>query len=388
MPHAFTAPLHSARRLRALFLLTLALAAPAFAASTRGEFRSALAAEFQHAPPELTRYQGLTIYGETFSASRRDAASLHALQALYADAGRLGLLEHPGADLAPLCHELIVFNTPEGVDCLRRLSREKDKAVGDYLPIGIMAAGEAGEQVAIEHLRDKDDKIRWDWARLLSSIAIYPSSLRAITAQLKKEQRPDVRDAELRALAHIGDPAALETVKPLLAAKDDATRAGAIFAYTELRGLAALPELQRMLAAGPESRHEIDDAINYLQTSASAQSPFGTTIANDSDFWDRYADLKNPVVAWINAHRDLESHLAANPPLAPADKAQLFDLLADSKGFGLEAVKGSLRASLARADMSPLLRIRQSIWISPNGYSEARMSSVDILIRTVRREVH
>ncbi len=245
-----------------------------------------------------------------------------------------------------------------------------------------------GEQLALERLRDPDARTRWEWSRLLAGIAIYGSSVKPLAALLKKETHPEVRDNELRALAHIADPQALATVKPLLAAKDDATRAGAIFAYTELRGLAALPELQRMQAAGPESRHEIDDAINYLQTSASAQSPFGTTIGNDSDFWGRFADLKNPVVAWINAHGNLERHLAANPPLAPADKAQLFDLLADSKGFGLEAVKGSLRASLAHEDMGPLLRIRQSLWISPNGYSEARMSSVDILIRTVRREVH
>jgi hypothetical protein len=385
-----------ARSLHALLLL--ALAAPAFAApepaapettgaATPQAFRAALAAEFEHAPPELTRYEGLASYGETFSGSRRDAASLRALQALYADAVRLGLVQHADQAVITLCHELIVFGTPQGLECLRALARQKDTVVGDYLPVGILAAGEAGEQVAVERLRDPDPATREAWARLLAGIAIYASSVKPLTALLRQEREPAVRDGELRALAHIGDPAALPAVKPLLAAQDDATRAGALFAYTELRGRDGLPELRRIAAIGPESKRELADAIDYLQTQTSAQSPFGASIINDSDFWMRFADLKNPVVDWINAHPALERNLASDPPLDAADKRALFELLADSKGFGLEAVKGSLRASAARADLAPLLRIRQSVWISPNGQSEARMHSVEILIRTIRREV-
>jgi len=368
-------------------LLAFILAAPAaLAATTPEEFRAALEENFRSAPPELSRYNGLTPYGETLSGTRRSAESLHGLQALYADAKRLGLVLKPDAHVIALCHELIVYRTPEGMDCLRTLATLKEGPALNYLPLEIMTAGEAGEQLAIERLHDQDAAVRGHWAELLGHIAMYPSSVAPLIALAKAEKNPEVKAHELHALAQLGDPAALGSVSATLASRDDAVQAAAIFAYTELRGYDALPVLRKLKPAGGASGQELTFSIQYLEDSTSPQSKFGTEIGNDVSFWNRFADLENPVIRWI-AQSGLEARLASNPRLSKDDKRRLFELLEDSKGFGLEAVKGSLRASAERADIAPLLRIRQTVWISPNEYSEGRMASLDILIRGIRREV-
>lgn len=404
MPH-FRFPLPRPRGL-APWLMTLVLAAsgPLLAApaapepvapastaapavTTPAQFEAALAEQFRLAPPELARYAGLATYGETFSATRRDAASLRVLRALYVDALRLNLLNPPSQQVLDLCHELIVYGTPEGTDCLHQLAQERyNNAAGDYLPVGIFAAGADGEQVATDRLTDPDATARAQWARLLSGIAIYDSSEQPILDALKQERDPVVRDGELHALAHLADPAALSLVTPLLAAPDDATRAGAIFAYTELRGRAGLTVLAMVQPVGPESKRELADGLDFLRHQTTAKSPFGAELKNDTGFLERFGDVKNPVIAWLHAHRAFTRRLAHNPPLKPADKNKLLALLADSKGFGLEAVRGSLLASTGPGDVPALLRIRQSVWISPNAHSEARMHTLDILVRSIRRE--
>ena len=65
-------------------------------------------------------------------------------------------------------------------------------------------------------------------------------------------------------------------------------------------------------------------------------------------------------------------------------KRELLARLEDAKGFGLEAVKGTLFVSLEPDDETTLLRIRQVSYFSPNAQSEKRASTIAILVRTIR----
>ena len=77
------------------------------------------------------------------------------------------------------------------------------------------------------------------------------------------------------------------------------------------------------------------------------------------------------------------------PPIILAStsryRRELLGRLEDSKGFGLEAVKGALFLSLEPDDETALLRIRQVSYFSPSAQSEARETAISILVRTLRR---
>jgi hypothetical protein len=80
-----------------------------------------------------------------------------------------------------------------------------------------------------------------------------------------------------------------------------------------------------------------------------------------------------------------EAALKDPPALAPGKKAELMPLLVDSRGFGLEAVKGSLFKTLTKEDEEPLLATRAASFYSPNDYSWGRLKTIGIMVRVVRQ---
>ena len=66
-------------------------------------------------------------------------------------------------------------------------------------------------------------------------------------------------------------------------------------------------------------------------------------------------------------------------------KNELMNLLIESKGFGLEAVKGQLFISLEQSDMPALMELRKSCVYSPNTFSFGRLSTVGSFIRYLRK---
>ncbi len=91
---------------------------------------------------------------------------------------------------------------------------------------------------------------------------------------------------------------------------------------------------------------------------------------------------------WLGEHGLLKEAALKQPPvLGAAEKAELLELLIDSKGFGLEAVKGALFLSLSKQDEASLLRIRTVSFNSPNELSMPRLKTVGIMLRTIRQEL-
>jgi len=103
----------------------------------------------------------------------------------------------------------------------------------------------------------------------------------------------------------------------------------------------------------------------------------------------RFADLRSsPTMAWLGEVGRLdEAAVEKGERLSDEHKQKLFELLVDSKGFGLEAVKGALFASLAKADEPKLLRVRAAGMASPNQLAIARMRTIGIMLRHVRQDV-
>ena len=86
---------------------------------------------------------------------------------------------------------------------------------------------------------------------------------------------------------------------------------------------------------------------------------------------------------WASEHR---SRLPIRRPTTDEKvECELLELLLDSKGFGLEAIKGSLFKSLDAKDAAMLLRIRAAGMSSPNHFAQARMMTLSIMIRQVRQ---
>lgn len=353
----------------------------------------ALTSHFQTVTPEMRRQRVSGGYGETLSGTAISKEAVAREVSLFKEALATGLVKSPDPLFLALGHNLIVHDPGTGLAYLKAQHETADLSdgnVGETLVVGTVAAGEPGEMLAVSELASKDGSRRLFWARYLEYYAIFRSSAEPIQKQIAVESDPAIKASLLRALSMVGSPQSLAFVKNLLEnATDDGVQAAAMFAYVELAGYDGIPFMDTVKPVGPKSSRERQDALGWLKAETRPDSKHGRDVTSNTDFAARFGtQLTSPVMRWLNEHALLKEAALKQPPvLGAAEKAELLELLIDSKGFGLEAVKGALFRSLSKDDEAPLLRIRTVSFYSPNELSRPRVKTVGIMLRKIRQEL-
>lgn len=353
----------------------------------------ALISHFQTVTPEMRRQRVSGGYGETISGTAISKEAVAREVSLFKEALATGLVKSPDPLFLALGHNLIVHDPVTGLAYLKVQHETADLSdgnVGETLVVGTIAAGEPGEMLAVSQLASRDGSRRSFWAHYLEYNAIFPSSAEPIQKQLAVESDPAVKASLLRALSMIGSPTSLAFVKNLVEqATDDAVQAAAMFAFVELAGYDGIPFMETVKPVGQKSSREQQDALGWLKTETRPDAKHGRDVTSNSGFVARFGTLfTSPVMRWLSDRGLLKEATLKQPPvLGAAEKAELLELLIDSKGFGLEAVKGALFRSLSKQDEASLLRIRTVSLYSPNELSMARLNTVGIMVRKIRQEL-
>ncbi|MDD5333461.1 MAG: HEAT repeat domain-containing protein [Rhodoferax sp.] len=353
----------------------------------------ALTSHFQTVTPEMRRQRVSGGYGETISGTAISQEAVAREVSLFKEALATGLVKSPDPLFLALGHNLIVHDPGTGLAYLKAQHETADLSdgnVGETLVVGTIAAGEPGEMLAVSQLASKDGSRRSFWAHYLEYNAIFLSSAEPIQKQLAVESDPAVKASLLRALSMIGSPTSLAFVKDLVEhTTDDAVQAAAMFAFVELAGYDGIPFMEAVKPVGEKSSRERQDALGWLKAETRPDAKHGRDVTSNTGFVARFGTLfTSPVMRWLSDHGLLKEAALRQPPvLGAAEKAELLELLIDSKGFGLEAVKGALFRSLSKQDEASLLRIRTVSLYSPNELSMARLSTVGIMVRRIRQEL-
>ena len=104
------------------------------------------------------------------------------------------------------------------------------------------------------------------------------------------------------------------------------------------------------------------------------------------DFIKRFGDIKSPAMIWLDKEGLLNEEKAQKPTILSKEKKdKLLDLLIESKGFGLEAVKAQLFMSIEKSDIDKLLTLRKVCFYSENDFTTGRVNTIGIFIRYLRK---
>lgn len=375
------------------FGVVLVIATTGRAQTTKpGDVTRPIREHFLTVTAEVNRYAGLTTYGEPLSAGAISKEAMTRELALFNDAKAAGMLKSPPDELLALGHNLIVHD-PNGAGAayLRALhdsARPGDERIGRAFILATLAAGEPGEAMAVAALSSDDRDRRAFWGSYLERYAIYPSSANPILARIPREADPAVKASLIRALSTIGSPDSTAAVKDLVArATDDDVQAAALYAYVELAGFDAIAYVESVKPIGAKSSAERTEGLRWLKKETRPASKHGREVSNDLEFVARFGDLRaSPAIRWLDEQGLLKDAALNQPPkLAPDQKKQLLNALVESRGFGLEACKGTLFRNLAKEDEALLMRIRAVSFYSPNEMSAARAKTVGILVREIRQ---
>ena len=381
-------------------LITVGLAAQDEAAAA---VQRRITEHFEKVVPELSRYRGTTIYGETLSATRPAEEALRAERELFTAAMATSAATALPVELMQLGHNLVVFEpsfeAPAGTErpmtraylqALHAAASGGSEQLRSALFFATVAAGELGEQLLVAQLGAEAVATRAMLAQFLANAATYASSVGPIEQRIAVEPTASVRAMLVRSLAMIGMPSSAKLVRDLVtSAKDDEVQAAAIFACVEIEGFPAQEYLSTLSPTGEQAQQALREGLDYLRTETSPTSKHGREVSNDSDFVMRFADLRSsPTMVWLGEVGRLHEAAVENAErLSDEHKQRLFELLVDSKGFGLEAIKGALFASLTRLDEPKLLQIRAASMVSPNHLATARMRTIGIMLRHVRQDL-
>jgi hypothetical protein len=390
------AMVHCRSQLGVSVLAVAALVLPAGLAAqdkAADEVLAAIAAQFEKTPSELSRYEKISFYGETLSSGRPGKETLAAQVALLGRAKAAGLLGTLPPPVQQLGHNVVVFAPESAAEYVRALhdaANAGNEKIRGALYFATMAAGEAGERAVVAELAADKVENRRFWASLLGKRGIYASSVEPIKKRIGSESDSEVKTALVFALAAIGAPSALPLCRDLLEhSKDDAVQAAAIWACVEIGGFADKATVQGAKPVGPKAEQEQRQGLDYLTKETGEKSKHGREVSSDSEFVARFADLQRcPIIRWLGEQHLLEEEAVKTPTkLSAEQKAKLLELLVDSKGFGLEAVKGALFLSLAKTDEAMLLKIRAANFITPNGLIEGRLKTLDLMLRHLRQDL-
>lgn len=381
----------SASFMRTLFtclLLTDAIFANAQSAPTVESLDKEISSHFDKYEPELFRYSGLTMYGEAKKTFEKD--QIEAELQLFEQVRNSDLMDRPTTGVFALCHNIIIHSPDRGREFLKLLNKPtNDLNTINGLYTEIMFTGEFGEQMVLDNL-ESDNK---DWIKTasnyLSLYAIYESSRERIERLLKGTDDIELQGDLIDALMYISNPKSKEIVRQVIeTTASDQVLAKAIFAYAELAGHEGAKYLQSIQTIGEKSKEEKKSSIAWLKKRTSPKDKFGTSVDNDTGFIMRFGDIKSPAMLWLDKEGLLDEKKAEKPARLEKDtKDKIIDLLIESKGFGLEAVKGHLFLSIEPSDMDKLLVLRQMCVYSPSHFTQGRLKTISIFVRTLRRSV-
>ena len=341
---------------------------------------------FKIYPPEAQRYSGLTSYGETKASFTKEQITKE-LQ--LADAvKKTELMLHPTMEVLDLCHNISIHSTEKGKEFLTLLNNPlEDKELRVPFYMEIIFAGEFGEQLMLKNMASTNLDWRRDCAGFLGSFAIYESSIHTIEKIILTEKDSEVQQDLIGALTFISSPTSISTIKKIIeTTKDDETQAKAIFAFTELAGYDGFGYLEKIKSIGEKSSQELKASMDWIKKETNAANKYGVIVESDVNFISRFGDIHTPAMVWLEKEGLLDTAKALHPiPFTAAKKNELLKLLIESKGFGLEAVKGQLFLSLEQSDIPTLLELRKSCVYSPNTFSFGRLSTIGMFIRYLRK---
>jgi len=171
-------------------------------------------------------------------------------------------------------------------------------------------------------------------------------------------------------------PTSIPAIKKIIErTTDDETQTKAIFAY-----------LEKIKSIGEKSSQELKASMDWIKKETNAANKYGVIVESDVNFISRFGDIHTPAMVWLEKEGLLDTAKALHPiPFTAAKKNELLKLLIESKGFGLEAVKGQLFLSLEQSDIPTLLELRKSCVYSPNTFSFGRLSTIGMFIRYLRK---
>jgi hypothetical protein len=350
----------------------------------------AVAELFATVEPEFLRYNRITFYGTTLASTQPAKDRVEAEVKLCSERRAAGKLAAATRSDALLCFNLLLHRPDVGREYLESLVRAAkpgaDRFVDAAITEGCNASEVWGEQFAVKGLKNSDVAWRRYWANWLAGEATAPETAATVRDALATETDTDVRAALYNALALLLDRKAVDAIKKALPGEKDATvQAAMVFAVAEIEGRDALAWLGSLDLKAGEVKKQIEDSTEYLRNETTDANKHGFEIGNDDEFVQRFGDLNTPSITWLAKQGLLEPTAGAgNAKLSKETKAQLFDALDQSLGFGLEAVKGSLFASLEPSDLPRLCRLRALGSYCPNGMAKQRRRTLLIMMRSLR----
>ena len=342
---------------------------------------------FEKHPPELYRYGGLTMYGETKSSFKQKQIDqeLRFFEQLKGSE----LINKPSDIIFALNHNLLIHSPKSGQELLKLLNKPTaDSDVISQLYLQVIFSGKFGEALALDNLESIDQAWSTVWANYLRKNAVYNSSIPRIQSHILKTTNEEIKLDLLSSLMYIGSPSSIDFVKKIIdTTKNDLVQTQAIFVYTELIGYNGIKPLEKVTAVGEKSQAEKKESIAWLIKETSQTNLFGTEVDNDQDFVFRFGDIVSPAMTWLENKGLLKEKSLEKPkPLSKIEKDEILDLLIKSKCFGLEAIKGALFLSIQISDLDKLMELRSLNFYSPNRFTEGRGKTLGILIRYLKKK--
>src|SRR4051812_8350868 len=324
-----------------LFLLAFALTITGQNKLNSDSLQKEITTHFKIYPPEAQRYSGLTTYGETNVSFDQEQIKKELL--LVEAVKKSELLNNPNMEVLDLCHNLSIHSPEKGKEFLALLNKPlKDKELLVPFYMEIIFNGEFGEQLMLKNLSSSNLEWQRDCAGYLGSFAIYESSIPMIEKAIVNTKDPEVQQDLIGALTFISNRSALSSIKKIIEnTKDDETQSKAIFAYTELTGYDGLGYLEQIKPIGEKSIGEQKASLEWIKKETSEKNRYGMLVESDVNFIMRFGDIHSPAMIWLEKEGLFDTAKVLHPvPFTSAKKNELMKLLIESKGFGLEAVKG------------------------------------------------
>ena len=348
-----------------------------------------IAKHFEKTIAELFRYSGLTMYGggETSFSNEQIVTE----KELFNRVKNSELLNKPTENVFALCHNLLIHSPETGKSFLLLLNKPTtDENIIGELFTEAMFTEQFGEQMALDNL--EANNLEWSkiWAGYLSKNAIYESSIPRIEKMFQKTDDAEIKQDLIGALMYISNPKSIEIIKQIIeTTKNDEIQTKAIFAFAELGGYDGIKYLESVKTVGQKSKEEKKGSIDWLKKETNQKNKFGTEVGNDIGFIERFGDIKSPAMIWLDKEGLLDEKKANKPTQLTKDKKdKLLDLLMQSKGFGLEAVKGTLFNSIEVKDIDKLIKLRSKCFYSPNNFTSGQVNTLGIMVRWLRKQIN
>ncbi|MDR1762228.1 MAG: hypothetical protein LBR55_07240, partial [Bacteroidales bacterium] len=348
---------------------------------TSDSLDSKIKAHFEEYRSELFRYGGLSYYGETVTVFEK--GQIEKELNLFREVKNSELISNPTNSVFALCHNILIHTPEKGKDFLKLLNKPTtNDDIINFLWAEMIFAGEFGEQLALDNVESNNAEWSNAWAFYLRRNAIYESSIPRIEKIYNQTNDIEIKVYMISALMYISNPKSIDFIKQIIeTTQNDDIQEAAMFAHIELAGYDGMEYFKEIKTVGEKSKKEKEGGLDWLKTGTSSKNKFGVGVENDTDFIDRFGDLKSPVVSWAIKEGLLKKKSISKPvALERKKKDELLDLLIQSKGFGLEMIKAQLFLSLEPTDIDNLLKLRQMCFYSPNDFSIGRQNTIGICV--------